>query len=137
MPGCYYRVHGTHFDPDAFLASATLEAYKVYHAGEPMGRSGRRAAMTHEVSGFNCNVSDVDGILADELTDAIVFLQTNHSDLLRLATDPHVDERFLDFGFYSRLYGDKDIAMQGEFLSIEFLELVAELKIGVQLSYYT
>lgn len=36
LPGCYNRVHGTYFDPDAILASATLEAYKVFYAGESM-----------------------------------------------------------------------------------------------------
>jgi len=135
LPGCSFRVAGTNFDPDVFLASTCLNAYRVWHVGEPLAKAGLRASQFHESSGFACDVSAVDGDLDGQLQDAIAFLSANRAALARLANDPTIQDRRLDFGFDCRL-DDDNIAVQGEWLPVDFLQLVAELKIGVALSLY-
>ena len=135
MPGCYFRVSGADFAPDTFLASASLSGYSVWHAGEPLAKSGPRGSRVHHSSGFACDVSNVDGDLDGQLQDANDFLSANHNDLARLATDPNVEDRRLDFGVECRL-GIDNVAVQGEWLPVDFLRWVAELRIGVALSLY-
>ena len=135
MPGCYLRVAGTNFDPDSYLSATLVNAMNVWHAGEPLATRGPRASRTHAWSGFTCNVSDCDGQLDLQVNDAVAFLTRHREDLLLLNDDLSVEDRRLDFGFDSRL-GVDEIAVQGEWLPVNFLQLVAELQIGVALSLY-
>ena len=135
MPGCYFQVAGTNFNPDAFLASTTLKAYRTWHVGEQLAEVGPRSSRTHQSSGFRCNVSDADGNLDGQVDDAMTFLSAHKADLERLAIDTAVEDRRLDFGFESRL-GVDNVAVQGEFLPVDFLRLVGGLSIGVAFSIY-
>ena len=135
LPGCYLRVAGTDFDPDSYLAATSLKAISVWHIGDPLAAVGPRASRTHEWSGFTCDVSDSDGQLDLQVDDAVAFLTLHRDDLLLLSDDPSVEDRRLDFGFDSRL-GVGEIAVQGEWLPVNFLQLVGELQIGVALSLY-
>ena len=135
MPGCYLRVAGTNFNPVLYLATTSLTPTDVWHTGEPLATTGPRASRKRKLSGFTCNVSDFDGQLDQQITDAIGFLTLHRDDLLRLNDDPSVEDRRFDFGFDSRL-GVDDVAVQGEWLPVDFLQLVAELQIGVALSLY-
>ncbi len=132
LPGCYFRVAGTEFDPDVFLASTPLDAYSVWHVGEPLAKVGPRASQFRDSSGFACDVSSVDRDLDGQLQDAIAFLSANRADLARLDNDPAIQDRRLAFGYDCRL-DDDNVAVQGEWLPVDFLQLVAELKIGVAL----
>ena len=135
MPGCYFQVAGTNSKPDVFLASTTLNAYRIWNVGEPLAEVGPRSSRTFQSSGFRCNVSDVDGNLDGQVHDAITFLSQHKSDLERLAIDTAVEDRRLDFGFTSRL-GVDNLAVQGEFLPVDFLRLVGDLSISVALSIF-
>jgi hypothetical protein len=86
MPGCILQVAGSEFDPDSFLANSTLQAYKVWHRGEPMSRSGPRASRVYECGGFRCDVSDVYGVLSGQVEDAVQFLLTHRHEFERLLT---------------------------------------------------
>ena len=134
MPGCVLRVGGESFDPDAFLQVTTLNAYSVWHCGEAMAKTGPRASQVWEHSGFCCKVSDVDGDLRGQLRDAEAFLMRFQIDLVHLTALPTVKCQ-LDFGFDCRL-GDEDVAVQGEYLPVSFLQLVGQLKVAVALSIY-
>jgi hypothetical protein len=134
MPGCVLRVGGAQFAPDLFLAASTFRAYQIWHCGEPESSVGRRSKIRHESSGFCCDVSSVDGNLHDQVEDAIVFLTHYHEEFIKLAKDPTVEDCQLDFGFDCRL--GQDIAVQVEFLPVEFLRLVGELSVAVVLSIY-
>ena len=135
MPGCYFQVAGTDFDPDAFLAPTSLNPYSIWRVGDPLAKAGPRASRMHESSGFRCNVSDVDGDLDGQIQDAMTFLCANKADLERLATDTTVEDRRLDFGFDCRL-GVGNVAVQGEWLPADFLKMVGDLSVGVALSLY-
>ena len=134
MPGCVLRVGGKSFDPDAFLQVAKLHAYTVWHRGEAMAKTGPRASQMWEHSGFCCSVSDVDGDLHGQLRDAEAFLMRFENDLSLLTALPTVECQ-LDFGFDCRL-GDENVAVQGEYLPVSFLQLVGQLKVAVALSIY-
>ncbi len=135
MPGCVLRVAGKFFDPDAFLQVATLHAYTVWHRGEAMAETGSRASRMWEHSGFCCDVSEVDGDLRGQLRDAEAFLMRFQNDLAHLTALPTVNECQLDFGFDCRL-GDGNVAVQGEYLPVSFLQLAGQLKVAVALSLY-
>ena len=141
MPGCYLQIVGAEFDPESFLPGSSLQAYDVWHQGEPMAATGPRSLRFHETSGFRCNVSDVcnvgdlDRELDGQIDDAIAFLSTHHESLVALANDPNVEDRRLDFGFHCRL-DQENVSVQGEWLPAPFLQLVGELRIGVALSLY-
>ncbi|MEM7478287.1 MAG: hypothetical protein AAF483_25140 [Planctomycetota bacterium] len=98
MPGCYLRVAGTDFDPDSYLAAKSLNAFSIWHAGQPLAMVGPRAAHTHEWSGFTFKVSERDGQLDLQVSDAVAFLKLHHDDLLPLCEDSSVEDRRLDFG---------------------------------------
>ncbi len=74
MPGCYLRIAGTEFDPDSFLASASLTPASVWHVDDPLAALGPHASRFREWAGFTCDVSDADGNLEQQINDAIVFL---------------------------------------------------------------
>lgn len=134
MPGCILHVAGVEFDPEAFLANSTFDPYTVWHRGEPVALKGPRSARIYEWSGFRCDVSKTDGNLNTQLADAIQFLTSHRADFERLATQDKVEDCRLDFGFDCRL--SDQILMQGEYLPVEFLQLVGELRIAVALSLY-
>lgn len=134
MPGCVLRVGGKYFDPDDFLQLSTLQAYKVWHRGEAMAEVGPRAFRMWEHSGFCCDVSEVDGDLRGQLKDAEALLMRFQNDLSRLTALPTVEVCQLDFGFDCRL-GD-DVAVQGEYLPVSFLQFAGRLKVAVALSIF-
>lgn len=135
MPGCVLHVAGTEFDPDAFLQTSSLRPYSVWHRGEPVSRKGSGASRTFQASGFSCDVSKIYGDLRGQITDAVQFLSTHRADFERLAVLDTVRDCRLDFGYDCRL--DEDIFVQGEYLPVEFLALVGQLRVAVALSLYT
>lgn len=134
MPCCVLHVSGETFDPSLFLPSSTLQPYRTFRKGEPLGASPRLAARCHSTSGFSCDVSRATDKLELQIHDAIRFLEDHRDDFARLAVDPLVQDQRLDFGYACRL-GD-DVAVQGEHLPVELLSLVARFRIGIDLSLY-
>ncbi len=80
------------------------------------------------------------GDLDTQVSETIVFLKKHRAELERLREFRGVDSMWFDFGFDCRL-GDPaescaGIAMQGEYLPPELLDLAGKLKIGIGLSIY-
>jgi hypothetical protein len=106
----------------------------VWHRGEAVAEVGPRASQVCENSGFCCDVSKVEGDLRGQLEDAEAFLTQFRDDLERLTALPTVEECQLDFGFDCRL--GEEVAVQGEYLPVSFLQLAGQLKVAVALSLY-
>jgi hypothetical protein len=134
MPGVVLHVTGPDFDPGPLLAGLGLEPFAVFRRGDPCfpeSRSDRR----HTVGGFKCDVSAADGVIADEVRDAIDFLTRHHGDLEAVSRHPAVEDICLDFGHYLRIDGRR-VAVQCDILPPELLRLAGELGIGIMLSLY-
>lgn len=127
MPGCIFHATGENFAVDAFLRGGGLRPYQVMRRGEPVRRTGR----TYAHSGLKIEVSEVDGILAEQVGDAIRFLAGNEAELVRLRAFPGVGDLRLDFGYHAR-----DVALPCEYLPPEFLLLAGRIGVGVELSLY-
>jgi CheY-like chemotaxis protein len=135
MPGAVLHVRGEHLDPDALLAGLSLQPYSVFRKGDPVSPGSTRNQRQHQFGGFKCDVSQADGVLTEEVADAIVFLTRHFDDLARLRDLPAVEEMWLDFGHYLRIDGVRVIG-QFDRLPPELLRLAGELRIGIELSLY-
>jgi hypothetical protein len=82
-----------------------------------------------------CDVSSADGVLADQVIDAIAFLRRHYDDLVRLGGVPDVEAISIDFGYDCRIDGET-VVVQFDYLPPELLRLVGELGIGIDLSLY-
>jgi hypothetical protein len=135
MPGAVLRVSGEQFDPDGVLPLLSLRPYLVWRKGEPLADVGPRSKRLHESGGFCCDVSKSDGLLSAECTDALIFLTEHRDDLVRLRDHPDVEDMRIDFGYHSRIDGDR-VVVQCDYLQPELLRLAGELRIGFELSLY-
>jgi hypothetical protein len=125
---CVLRVQGEEFTVDDFLAGCVLPVYEVFRKGE---ERAHRTESRWSVSGFKSDVSNNSSELAEQVKDAIEFLQRYSSDLKRLASNPAVTDVRLDFG-----YDHKNMAVQSEYLPPRLLRLAADLGVGIELSLY-
>lgn len=103
MPGCALHVTGTQLDPQAVLSGLNLQPYLLFRKGDKLFDK------VCEVGGFSCNVSASDGVLSQEIADAIGFLVEYEVDLRRLAVDSNVQKMSLDFGYHLRIDGERII----------------------------
>jgi hypothetical protein len=136
MPGAVLHVLGESFDPRPFLADASLRPYRAFLRGERRFPESRKNLDTFGEGGFSCEVSGSDGVLAEEVADALAFLVRHRGDLERLAGEPGARLKRLDFGYYARLGGPEGIMVQEEVLPPELLGLAGGLGIEVMLSLY-
>jgi hypothetical protein len=127
MPGCVFHVSGQDFGVDEFLEATSLKPNQVWRRGEVRNRKGEIC----EHSGFSMNVSEIDGDLAGQCEDAIIFLRRHKAELAQLAALPGANDRRLDFG-----YDRRDVAVQCDYLPPELLALAGSLGIGIELSLY-
>jgi hypothetical protein len=125
------RAFGKHFDVDAFLAHCRLPVRAVKRLGEPVYKSqpdGRR----HTASGVNVSVSEADfSEFPLQVKEAIIFLQTNESEVRRLCAFPGVVTPTLDFGIDQR-----DVPIQCDRLPRELLRLAGSLGLDIEVSKY-
>lgn len=135
MPGAVLHVDGEEFEPDSVLPSLSLRPYRVYHKGERVAPEGPRSKKLHRSGGFSCDVSSANGLLSEEVADALTFLTTYYPDLARLRDHPAVEDMRIDFGYHLRLDGER-VVVQCDFLPPELLRLAGELSIGFELSLY-
>ena len=126
MPGCVLHVSGEHFDVDAFLSQSSLRPYRVHHLGEL-----RRRAEAFSDSGLSLDISEADGHLSAEVSDAVRFLAEHEAELRRLQSFPGVTDLRLDSGYYRR-----EVFVQCDYLPPELLRLAGSLGIGIELSLY-
>jgi hypothetical protein len=134
VPGVVLHVGGDEFDPFPILGGLSLDPYAVFRRGDlcfPNSTSDRR----YDVGGFKCLVSEADGILADEVQDAIAFLTRYKADLATVRRLPAVESIYLDFGHFSRM-DDAKVVVQCDNLPAELLRLAGDLGIDIELSMY-
>ena len=134
MPGAVLHVVGDDFDPAPTLAGLSLQPYAVFRRGDlcfPGTTSNRR----YDAGGFKCMVSEADGILAEEVRDAVAFLTRYQSDLVAVRQVPTVEAMYLDFGYYCRIDGHR-VVVQCNHLPPEILRLAGDLGIAIDLSLY-
>jgi hypothetical protein len=129
MPGCVLHVVGKELDPEVALLHLALEPYLKFRRGDNL--YGRIC----DKGGFRCNVSSSDGVLSQEIADAIGFLIKYQGDLRNLGSVRGVEEMSLDFGYDLRIDGEQ-IIFQTDFLPPELLKLCGSLGVGIYLSLY-
>lgn len=134
MPNCVLHVEGVDFEPELYLSQSDLVAFRVWRKGDAKGRSKKRSKQFYDCSGFSVVVSEADGDLDQQIQDAICFMQKHDRDLKELAKMGSVEDQVMDFGYDCRL--NSKVLMQGEYLPVTFLKLVAKFEINVALSMY-
>ena len=135
MPGAVLHVFGEAFNPRPILTEMSLQPYSEFCRGDQCFPDSPWSERRHQVGGFKCEVSSADGLLADEVADAIAFLREHYDDLARLGGVPGVESKILDFGDYQRIDGE-EVVVQCDYLPPELLRLAGELGIGIELSLY-
>jgi hypothetical protein len=135
MPGAVLRVVGEAFDPGPILEGMSLQPYAKFRKGEKRFPDNPRSEKLHPTGGFKCDVSSACGVLADQVMDAIAFLQRHYNDLARLRSHPDVEAMSIDFGYHLRMDGET-VIFQSDSLPPELLRLTGESDIGIDLSLY-
>ena len=133
---CVLRATGKDFDPETFLRASSLEPCRVFRRGEPRIPASRKVARRSEVSGFTVVVSDAPWTdLPGQVEDAEGFLQSNRSEIERLASCPGVTDLVLDFPLGVRMDDDSAFPRFDRFPAA-FVRLAGELGIALELSTY-
>lgn len=131
MP-CMLRIVGKNFDVDSFVKKSNIAPYKIFHKGDPrfvIKSNGKKA----EHSGCAIEISKVDfENLDQQINDAIVYLNQNQDKLQWINKTPEIQYAVLDFG----LNYDSDKFVQSHYLPNEFLKLVSQLGISIEISIY-
>jgi len=131
MP-CILRIVGENFDVDNFIDRSAIKPYKIFYKGEPqyaIKPDGKKI----ERSGCSIEISKVDfENLDQQIDDALVYLNQNQEKLRWINKNPEIQYAVLDFG----LNYDSDKFVQSHYLPNEFLKLVSELGVGIEISIY-
>lgn len=125
---CILHARGERFAVDDFLEGVTFQAYRVYHQGDPVRKTGR----THEDSGFILIISDADAqYLSQQIADAFEYLHSHEQSFRKLAKRTDVEDKRFDF-----LCEVGRNCLQSEYFPSDFLALAGKLGISVELSLY-
>jgi hypothetical protein len=129
---CILRIAGENFDVDTFISKSTIVAYNRFYKGDAKYKSKPDGAKV-ERSGCSIEVSKVKfENFHRQVDDAILYLNQNKDKLQLIKAIPEIQYAVLDFG----VDYDCDKFTQTHYLSNEFLKLVSELGIGIELSIY-
>jgi len=95
---CTLRAGGADFDVNAFLANSSLKPCAVFRRGEPKCPASKPNGPIHQDSCFNVGVSEAEfGDLLRQTQDALLFLEANEDELIRLVGYPGVEGVEFDF----------------------------------------
>ena len=131
MP-CILRIVGENFDVDSFVKKSNITPYKIFHKGDPRLKTKPDGAKI-ERTGCSIEVSKVDfDNLDQQINAAIIYLNKNQDKLQWINKTPEIQYAVLDFG----LNYDLDKFVQSHYLPNEFLKLVSQLGIGIEISIY-
>ena len=117
-----------------FLKTTTLPVYATHEKGSI--RHPRRQVLWDDY-GFSCDFSEKDwSDLDGQIEDACAFLRRHGNEFRRLRDMYPENEAmiWIDFPYYCRL-GERVVA-QSDYLPPEFLQLVGNLGIGVEMTLY-
>ena len=122
---CVLRATGDNCQPSDFLRDSTFEPCNVFRKDER-----KSASSVWDTSGITVDVSSEDEFSA-QVRDAIVFLETNRIELLRLKQFAGLEEISLDFGV-----NRKDKFLQSYLFPLELIHLASEFALELELSIY-
>jgi hypothetical protein len=125
MAGCVLRAWGDNFTPETFLGRSSQTVCNVFHKGDRKSK-----ARTWETSGLTVLVSDADNF-AQQVTDAIEFLNSNGPELKRLHGSVGLDGLSIDFGV-----DQKNGLLRSHFFPRELVSLAAEYSMALEVSIY-
>jgi hypothetical protein len=115
-----------------FLKKTTLPVYRSHEKGDV--RRHLKLSL-YDDFGFSCDVSDREWTdLTGQIEDAYNFLLEHENELRTLISTYVLDDIRLDFPYECRL--GEWVAVQCDYLPPEFLRLVGDLGIGIELSHY-
>lgn len=131
---CILRVSGRHFNPTQALATTSLCADRVYHAGDPV-HPWNPEGRVHAVSGFSVLViGTAPTRLVNQVTAALAFLELRRADIRSLhANGVDLDIR-LDFPV--PLEAGVQVAAQFELFPAALVQQAGALGIGLEISIY-
>ena len=123
---CVLRVSG-YFAPEQFLSQSAWFADSLWRSGEPR-RHGRIAPD----SGFTVVVTEAGfEAIADQVADAIVFLQQHEAEFARLRSIARSVVATLDFGVAQRAQPAWSLA-----LPAELVEQAGRCRVGIEVTLY-
>ena len=122
---CVLRATGDNFQPSDFLRDSIFEPCNVFRKGER-----KSASSAWETSGITVEVSSADDFSA-QVRDAIVFLETNRAELLRLKQFAGLEEISLGFGV-----GGRNGFMQSYLFPLKIIRLAGEFSLELEVSIY-
>jgi len=126
MGGCVLRAWGDAFQPEYFLRGSSIEPCNVFTKG-----ARKSEGRTWETSGLTVVVSEATDDFAQQVSDALAFLNSNPSELRRLQTSVGLDGLSLDFGV-----NRKDGFLQSQLFPSELVSLAAEYSMALEVSIY-
>jgi len=122
---CVLRATGDNFQPSDFLRDSIFEPCNVFRKGER-----KSASSAWKTSGITVEVSSADDFSA-QVRDAIVFLETNRAELLRLKQFAGLEEISLDFGVSGR-----NGFLQSYLFPLKIIRLASEFSLELEVSIY-
>jgi len=135
MSGCVLRVSGDRFEPESFLANASLVPYLRFQKGGPPMSGDRIVGGPSRTSGFCCEVSPDGSSFEQQTRDAISFLTRYRTEIEQLRRLDTVKSLVLDFGYECRL-NNESVCVQSDLLPNELLHLAGSLGLNISLSLY-
>jgi hypothetical protein len=126
MGGCVLRAWGDDFQPESFLNGSPLEPCNVFTKG-----ARKSEGCAWETSGLTVVVSEATDDFAQQILDALAFLNSNASELRRLQTNVGLDGLSLDFGV-----NRKNGFLQSHLFPPELISLAAECSMALEVSIY-
>src|SRR5437870_8988726 len=131
MPGCVLRIQSKTSKVESLVEASGLRPIAIHRKGWP-----RVPGSTHlsPKSGFNVDVSRVDGSVEKQARDAIRFLKRHAAGLGRLRRCKAFGGMALDFGLYSRATEDRPWPIYR--LPATLIELAGKHGIEIELSFY-
>jgi hypothetical protein len=116
---------------EGLVEASGLRPIAIRRKGEPRVAGASRLWRT---SGFNVDVSSVDGAIEKQVRDAIRFLRGNSIGLRRLRRRKNFGGMVLDFGLYDAATEDRPWPSYR--LPAILVELAGKLGIEIELSFY-
>ena len=126
MGGCVLRAWGDDFQADSFLSGSSLEPCNVFIKGARKSKD-----RVWETSGLTVVVSEASDNFARQVTDAMLFLKSNASELQRLKASVGLDGLSLDFGV-----DRKNGFLQSQLFPSELVSLAAKYSMALEVSIY-
>jgi hypothetical protein len=109
-----------------------MPVYSCHDKGDVLSKRKNTMHEYYRIS-FDVSKKDFDDFNG-QVEDAISFLQQYDSELKCLLSTHKIQDVYLDFALYSRLYGD--VINQNDHLPKELIALAGKYPIGIEMALY-